>query len=243
MRETPRRAAKVAWTGQCHAWPPFSLALSYPCHPRHPRSNPPSRGATSRRRGLRSQPKTFWDETSQPPSRPSITSGEATSRRRGPRRNPKLSGTRRPSPYPQHQLLRGWRRPVSSLPRPRNVRHQFGTFPALPQPVFKTLKGFQTVAGGKAVRPPPPVPRPQNSSPLRLRRGLGVVASRSFRKPSVPMHRDAPRFHGDEGKVSVREPRSGERTLCAPRRSLAPPISASFCVLCGPALPTTKAKG
>jgi len=36
--------------------------------------------ATSRRRGLPSEPKTFWDETSQPPSRPSIISGLETSR-------------------------------------------------------------------------------------------------------------------------------------------------------------------
>jgi len=120
--------------------------------------------------------------------------------------------------------------------------HQLGTSSALPQPVFKTLKGFQTVAGGKAARPPPPVPRPQNSSPLRSRRGLGVAAPQSFSKPSVPIHRDAPRFHGDERKLT-REPPLGERSLCGPRCSPAPPGSASFCVLCGPALPTTKAEG
>jgi len=188
---------------------------------------------------------------SQPPSRPSLTSGEATSRRRSLPSQPKTfsgtrrpslefgSGTRRPSPYPQHQLLRGWRRPVSTpptpskstpsgtrrpspypktqpprgwrrpvsslprprkpnflgrdvpapiqilnrlgardvpsphFPRPRNARHQFGTSPVLTQPVFKTLKGFQTVAGGKAVRPPPPVPRPQNVQPPPLAEGVG----------------------------------------------------------------------
>jgi len=139
-------------------------------------------------------------------------------------RNPELPGTRRPSPNPHHQLLRGWRRPVSSLPRPRNARHQFGTSRTLPQPVFKTLKGFQTVAGGKAVRPPPPVPRPQNSSPLRLRRGLGVVASRSCCKPSVPMNRDARRDHGDERKL-VERASLGANVLCARRGP------AQFCVL------------
>ena len=35
-----------------------------------------------------------------------------------PPSHPKLPGTRRPSPYPQHQLLRGWRRPVSKPPAP-----------------------------------------------------------------------------------------------------------------------------
>jgi hypothetical protein len=177
---------------------------------------------------------------SQPPSRPSLTSGEATSRRRSLPSQPKtFSGTRRPSPYPKTQAPRGWRRPVSSLPRPRkpnflgrdvpapiqrlnhlgvgdvpspklprprnqhplgrdvpapiqilnhlgardvpsphfprprNARHQFGTSPVLTQPVFKTLKGFQTVAGGKAVRPPPPVPRPQNTQPPPLAEGVG----------------------------------------------------------------------
>jgi len=90
-----------------------------------------------------SQPKAFWDETSQPLPAASITSGLETSR---------LHTSRAPTT------------PVinSALPLP------------IPQPVFKTLKGFQTVAGGKAARPPPPVP-PKTSSPLRSRRGLGVV--------------------------------------------------------------------
>ena len=117
-----------------------------------------------------SQPKAFWDETSQPLPAASITSGLETSR---------LHTSRAPTT------------PVinSALPLP------------IPQPVFKTLKGFQTVAGGKAARPPP-VPRPKTSSPLRSRRGLGVAAPQSFSKPSVPIHRDAPRFHGDERKLS-----------------------------------------
>ena len=97
----------------------------------------------------------------------------------------------------------------------------------LPQPVFKTLKGFQTVAGGKAARPPPPVPRPQNSSPLRLRRGLGVVASQSLRKPSVPMNRDPPRYHGDE--TNLTEGASPGRTERV--RAEAQPGPAQFCVL------------
>ncbi len=63
--------------------------------------------------------------------------------------------------------------PSPHLPRARNVRHQFGTSPGLPQPVFKTLKGFQTVAGGKAVRPPPPVPCLQNVQPPPLAEGGG----------------------------------------------------------------------
>jgi hypothetical protein len=159
-----------------------------------------------------------------------------------PPRSPELSGTRRPSPYPDPPLLRGRRRLVATahplatqnflgrdVPAPIQTlhyfgaRHQFGTSPALPQPVIKTLKGFQTVAGGKAARPPPPVPRPQNSSPLRWRRGLGVAASRSCCKPSVPMNRDAPRFHGDERKL-IEGASLGANVLCARRGP------AQFCV-------------
>jgi len=113
--------------------------------------------------------------------------------------------------------------PSPHLPRPHNARHQSGTSPARPQPVFKTLKGFQTVAGGKAVRPPPPVPRPQNPSPLRSRRGLGVVASPRLRKPSLPMNRDARRDHGDERKL-VERASLGANVLCARRGP------AHFCV-------------
>jgi hypothetical protein len=87
-----------------------------------------------------SQPKTSWDETSQPPSRPSMTSGLATSRLHTSHAMPVIS---------------------SGFPLP------------IPQPVSKTLKGFQTVAGGKAARPPPPVPRPQNVQPPPLAEGVG----------------------------------------------------------------------
>jgi len=76
-----------------------------------------------------SQPKASWDETSQPPSRPSMTS----------------------------ELV------ISSA--------LLLTFPN--QPLFKTLKGFQTVAGGKAARPPPPVPCPQNVQPPPPAEGVG----------------------------------------------------------------------
>jgi len=143
-----------------------------------------------------SQPRTSWDETSQPPSRPSITSGEATSRRH-------------------------------TCPPLRNARHQFGTSPALPQPVIKTLKGFQTVAGGKAVRPPPPVPRPQNAQPPPLAEGVGGGDIPASRKPSVPMNRDAPRYRGDE--TSLTEGASPGRT--EPVRTEAQSGHAPFCVL------------
>ena len=122
----------------------------------------------------------------------------------------------------------GWSRIETSRlhTRPHNARHQFGTSPVLPQPVSKTLKGFQTVAGGKAARPPPPVPRPQNSSPLRLRRGLGVAASQSLRKPSVPVNRDPPRYHGGETKLT--EGASPGRAESV--RAEAQPAPAHFCV-------------
>ncbi len=140
-----------------------------------------------------SQPKTSWDETSQPPSRPSITSGLETSRLHTFRALATQNFLGRDVPAPIQTLHYLGPRDVPSphLPRPHNARHQSGTSPARPQPVFKTLKGFQTVAGGKAARPPPPVPCPQNSSPLRLRRGLGVAASPRLRNPSVPMLRDS----------------------------------------------------
>jgi len=286
-----------------------------------------SGAATSRRRGLPSQPKTSWDETSQPQSTPAMTSGVETSRLH----NPELSGTRRPSPYPQHQLLRGWRRlvaaasprnpklsgtrrpsphpdpqsprgwrrPVSTpptpsqprtfwdetsqppsrpamtsgaatsrrrglprnlgrdvpaptrsinyfgvgdvpspkLPCPHNARHQSGTSPALRQPAFKTLKGFQTVAGGKAARPPPPVPRPQNVQPPPLAEGVGgggipeppqAVSPDESRSSAIPRRR----------KKAHRESLPRANVLCAgqgparPRPVLRPSAcSAGLCSL------------
>jgi len=167
--------------------------------------------ATSRRRAPPSQPKTFWDETSQPLSSPSTTSALETSR---------LQNSHAPQ-------------------RPS----QFRTSPALPQPVFKTLKGFQTVAGGKAARPPPPVPRPQNVQPPPLAEGVGgggipesppAVSPNPSRCSAIPRRRNKPH----RGSL----PRS-ERTLCGPRPSPAPPISASVCVLCGPVLPAAKPEG
>ena len=143
-----------------------------------------------------SQPKAFWDETSQPLPAASIASGLETSRL-----------------HTSHELATLVISSAFPLP--------------LPRPVFKTLKGFQTVAGGQAVRPPPPVPRPQNSSPLRLRRGLGVVASQSLRKPSVPMHRDAPRYRGGEREL-VERASLGANVLCAGQGPARP---AQFCVL------------
>ena len=185
-------AGEVAWAGHhhpCrHALPLFLIrdirAIRGQIHPLG--------AAMSRRPARPLAPKTFWDETSQPPSTRSMTSGVETSR---------LHTSHAPTT------------PVISpaLPLP------------LPQPVFKTLKGFQTVAGGKAVRPPPPVPRPQNSSPLRWRRGLGVVASQSLRQPSVPIHRDARRDHGDERKL-IEGASLAANVLCARRGP------AQFCV-------------
>jgi len=169
-------------TSRRHCPPPRNLKLPgtrrpspYPHHQllrgwRRPVSTPPTP----------SRPRTSWDETSQPPSRPSITSGLETSRLHTP-----------------HALATPVISPALPLP--------------IPQPVFKTLKGFQTVAGGKAARPPPPVPCPKNSSPLRSRRGLGVAASQSLRKPGVPMNRDARRDHGDERKLT-RERHGGAKS-------------------------------
>jgi len=211
MRETPRRAGKVVRPDS--AMPAAILSGSVlSCHPR---SCPPPRSG----------------DVSSPCS---------------PLGSPELSGTRRPSPYPDPPLLRGRRRLVATahplatqnflgrdVPAPIQTlhyfgaRHQFGTSPALPQPVIKTLKGFQTVAGGKAVRPPPPVPRPQNAQPPPLAEGVGGGDIPASRKPSVPMNRDAPRYRGDE--TSLTEGASPGRT--EPVRTEAQSGHAPFCVL------------
>ena len=65
-----------------------------------------------------------------------------------------------------------------------------------------------------------------------------MAASRSLRQPSVPMHRDALRYHGDE--TNLTEGASPGRTESV--RAEAPPGSASACVVWGPTLPTTKLK-
>jgi len=100
---------------------------------------------------------------------------------------PTPPGTRRPSPDPETLNRLGDRDvPSPHLPRPRNARHQSGTSPVLPQPVFKTLKGFQTVAGGKAARPPPPVPCPQNVQPPPLAEGVGGGGTPEFPQAVSP---------------------------------------------------------
>jgi len=273
MRETLCRAGKVAWAGHHHPCR-NALRLFFIRVIRAIRGqiHPLGGGDVSSPLPTPSQPKTFWDETSQPPSRPSITSRLETSRLHTPTPSkPTPSGTRRPSPYPQHQLLRDSRRPVAgagpcppwprpfspigrdafhrvpallmnirdlveqvptqSLPRPRTqnllgrgvpapiqtlndfgARHQFGTSPDLPQPGFKTLKGFQTVAGGKAARPPPPVPRPQNVQPPPLAEGVGgggipesqpAVSPNPSRCPAIPRRRNKAHRGSATGEPSL----------------------------------------
>jgi len=134
---------------------------------------------------------TFWDETPQPPSRPSLTSGEATSRRRSLPSQPKtFSGTRRPSPYPKTQPPRGWRRPVSSLPRPRKPNflgrdvpaptrstNYFGVgdvpSPHFPRPRMPNFLGRDVPAPTRSINyfgvgdvSPPHLPRLRNQHPL-----------------------------------------------------------------------------
>jgi len=170
MSGTPHRAGNVVG-------PDSAISAAIPSGPFLSVSSAPSavRSTPSGRRcpvalPAPSQPKTFWDETSQPLSRPSITSGLET------------------SPRHTHHTLST---PVisSGLPLP------------IPLAVFKTLKGFQTVAGCKAVRPPPPVPRPQNVQPPPLAEGVGgggipespqAVSPDESRSSAIPRRRNKP---------------------------------------------------
>jgi len=160
-----------------------------------------------------------WDETSQPPSTPAITSGGATSRLQPPpalETNTLWDETSQPPSRPSI---------TSGLETPRLHTSHAPTTPAInsalplpiPQPVFKTLKGFQTVAGGKAVRPPPPVPRPQNAQPPPLAEGVrggGIPELLQAVSPDESRCSARPRRRKKAHRGSL--PRS-ERTLCAPR--------------------------
>jgi len=118
---------------------------------------------------------TPWDETSHPPCTPSMTSGLETSRlhtSHALETNTPWDETSQPLSSPST---------TSTLETSRLQNSHAPTTPVIspalplpiPQPVFKTLKGFQTVAGGKAARPPPPVTRPQNVQPPPLAEGVG----------------------------------------------------------------------
>ncbi len=144
-----------------------------------------------------SQPKTFWDETSQPLPAASITSGLETSRLPT-------------SPAPTTPVI------SSGLPLP------------IPQPVFKTLKGFQTVAGGKAARPPPPVPCPQNVQPPPLAEGVGgggtpefpqAVSPDASRCSALPRRRNKP-HRGSLPRANGACARGGPARFCVFLRAL-----------------------
>jgi len=158
-------AGEVAWAGHHH-----------PCRHALPRSNPPSRGGdvSSPCPPLATQ-NFFRDQTSQPPSTRSMTSGVETSRlhtSHALETNTPWDETSQPPCTPSM---------TSGVETSRLHTSHAPTTPVIspalplpiPQPVFKTLKGFQTVAGGKAARPPPPVTRPQNVQPPPLAEGVG----------------------------------------------------------------------
>jgi len=194
---------------------------------------------------------TPWDETSHPPCTPSMTSGLETSRlhtSHALETNTPWDETSQPLSSPST---------TSTLETSRLQNSHAPTTPVIspalplpiPQPVFKTLKGFQTVAGGKAARPPPPVTRPQNVQPPPLAEGVGgggipeppqAISPDASRCSEIPRRRKKAhrgRLAGGEPSLAV------SRGVALSRGSPALPTSASFCVLCGPALPTTKAKG
>ncbi len=244
MRETPRRAGKVVRPDS--AMPAAILSGSVlSCHPR---SCPPPRSGdvSSPCSPLAAQNSLGRDVPA--PTRTINYFGVGD----GP--FPHL-----PRPRNQHPLGRDVPAPTRSinyfgvgdvssphLPRARNARHQFGTSPALPQPGFKTLKGFQTVAGVKAARPPPPVPCPQNIQPPPHAEGVGgggtpefpqAVSPNPSRCSAIPRRRKK----AHRGSLAGGEPSLAvSRGVALSRGSPCPPASASFCVLCGPALPAAK---
>jgi len=83
--------------------------------------------------------------------------------------NLELPGTRRPSPYPQHQLLRGRRRPVSTPPTPSKPTPS-GTRRPSPHPDSQLLRGRRRLVS----TPPTCSQRPSSvrhfpcASPTRL---------------------------------------------------------------------------
>jgi len=156
------RAGKVAWAGH---HPPCRHAL--------PRSNPPSRGGDvpSPWPPLATQNFLGRDVPAPIHTLNYFGAGDVPSPHLPRLRNP--LGRDVPAPTRSVNYFGAGDVPSPHLPRPCNVRHQFGTSPGLLRPVLKTLKGFQTVAGGKAARPPPPVPRPQNVQPPPLAEGVG----------------------------------------------------------------------
>jgi hypothetical protein len=104
-------------------------ALSYPCHPCHPRSSQPQE--------IRDLVEQVPTQSLVPPRTQNFLGRDVPAPTRSinyfgvgdvpspnlPRlRNPKLPGTRRPSPNPHHQSLRGLRRPVSTPPTPSQPR-------------------------------------------------------------------------------------------------------------------------
>jgi len=190
--------------------------------------------ATSRRRGLPSQPKTFWDETSQPPSRPSITSGVETSRLHTSHAfetNTPWDETSQPLPAASITSGLETSRLQNSHAVATSVISSGLPLLPIPQPVFKTLKGFQTVAGGKAARPPPPVPRPQNAQPPPLAEGVGgggipespqAVSPDASQCSAIPWRRKKAHRGSPLGRTySVRvEPQPGASHFCVLLRAL-----------------------
>jgi len=244
-------AGEVAWAGHhhpCrHALPLFLIrdirAIRGQIHPLG--------AAMSRRPARPLAPKTFWDETSQPPSTRSMTSGVETSRLHT------SHALETNTPWDETSQPPSTRSMTSGVETSRLHTSHAPTTPVispalplpLPQPVFKTLKGFQTVAGGKAARPPPPVTRPQNVQPPPLAEGVGgggipeppqAISPDASRCSEIPRRRKKAhrgRLAGGEPSLAV------SRGVALSRGSPALPTSASFCVLCGPALPAAKAEG
>ena len=131
-----RWPGKVAWSGQRHAWPPCSPGLSYPCQPRHPRSDPSPRG--KRRLVAVAPPRNpKLSGTRRPsPSRPAMASGLETSRLHTSHAfetNTPWDETSQPPSRPAMTSGVETSQPAH-LPRPRNARHQFGTSSCAPSP-------------------------------------------------------------------------------------------------------------
>jgi len=102
-----------------------------------------------------SQPKTFWDETSQPPSRPSIASELETSRRRGLPSRPRTSWDETSQPLPTPSITSGVE--TSRL----HTSHALATQNFLGRDVPAPIQPLNYFGTGDV--PSPNLPRPHNA--------------------------------------------------------------------------------
>jgi hypothetical protein len=127
--------------------------------------------------------------------------GAATSRRHCPPRNPKLSGTRRPSPHPDPQSLRGRRRLVAVAPQRGRMTAQIESGAAWSRPVLRpsawsaSLRSLPRSLKAEVWRA-----EPRRRGPTRDRAKKGPRISRISRMGETP-----PRARDGGAKSLVRD--------------------------------------